>query len=231
MHFLRNNWSNEKRPIEWGKDQNRLTHMNLTVSADFTQLTRNLTRAQREQVPFAIAQTLNALADDTAKAITVQMDRYLENPTPFTKKAYMGAKGFKGKRATKRRFEAILIPGEIQAEYLKFQIAGGTRQPKQSKILVPTKLAPKNKFGNLTRANRKRMVAGGGQFFTAGQREGKTPGIYKRVGGKIQPFAFYVDDARYDAILPIQKIATGIVGNRLKKQFEKALARAMATAR
>jgi CheY-like chemotaxis protein len=138
--------------------------MNLSIQADFTQLTKNLTAMQRQQVPFAIAQTLNALADDAAKAITVQMDRYLENPTPFTKKAYTSGRGFKGKRATKRDFEAILIPGEIQAEYLKFQIAGGTRLPNQKAILVPTQFAPKNKYGNLTRANRKRSLRVVGSF-------------------------------------------------------------------
>lgn len=205
--------------------------MNLSLKADFTKLTAHLNRVQREQVPFAIAQTLNNVAIDVANAVTVQMDRYLDNPTPFTKKAYTSGRGFKGKRATKRDFEAILIPGEIQAQYLKFQIAGGTRRPKQTAILVPTRFAPKNKYGNLTRANRKRAVAGGGKYFTAGDREGKTPGIYKRVGRKIQPFAFYVDEAQYDAIFPIDKIASGVVSNRLQKRFSEALARALQTAR
>ena len=205
--------------------------MNLSLQADFTQLTKNLTAMQRQQVPFAIAQTLNALGDDVARAVTVQMDRYLDRPTPFTKKAYVGGRGFKGKRATKRNFEAILIPGDIQAKYLKFQIAGGTRLPDQKKILVPTKLAPKNKFGNLTRANRKKMVAGGGNFFSAGDRQGKTPGIYKRVGNTVQPFAFYVDEARYEAIFPIEKIAGGVVRNNLPRRFREALAKAVASAR
>jgi CheY-like chemotaxis protein len=205
--------------------------MNLSIQADFTQLTKNLTAMQRQQVPFAIAQTLNALADDAAKAITVQMDRYLDRPTSFTKKAYVGGRGFKGKRATKKTLEAILIPGDIQAKYLKFQIAGGTRLPDQKAILVPTKLAPKNKFGNLSRGNRKRMVAGGADFFSAGNREGKTPGIYKRVGNRIQPFAFYVDDARYEAIFPIEKIAGGVVRNNMPRRFRDALAKAMASAR
>jgi hypothetical protein len=96
---------------------------------------------------------------------------------------------------------------------------------------VPTQFAPKNKYGNLTRANRKKIVAGGGKFFSAGDREGKTPGIYKRVGNKVQPFAFYVDEARYEAIFPIDKIANGVVSNRLQKRFSEALARALATAR
>jgi CheY-like chemotaxis protein len=205
--------------------------MNLSIQADFTQLTKNLTAMQRQQVPFAIAQTLNALGDDVARAVTVQMDRYLDRPTPFTKKAYVGGRGFKGKRATKRNFEAILIPGDIQAKYLKFQIAGGTRLPDQKAILVPTRISPKNKFGNLSRANRKRIVAGGGKFFSAGDREEKTPGVYKREGERIRPFAFYVDDARYEAIFPIEKIAGGIVRNNLPRRFREALARSMAGAR
>ena len=205
--------------------------MNLSIQADFTQLTKNLTAMQRQQVPFAIAQTLNGLADDAAKAITFQMDRYLDRPTSFTKKAYVGGRGFKGKRATKRNFEAILIPGDIQAKYLKFQIAGGTRLPDQKAILVPTRISPKNKFGNLSRANRKRIVAGGGKFFSAGDREEKTPGVYKREGERIRPFAFYVDDARYEAIFPIEKIAGGIVRNNLPRRFREALARSMAGAR
>jgi CheY-like chemotaxis protein len=205
--------------------------MNLSIQADFTQLTKNLTAMQRQQVPFAIAQTLNALGDDVARAVTVQMDRYLDRPTPFTKKAYVGGRGFKGKRATKRNFEAILIPGDIQAKYLKFQIAGGTRLPDQKAILVPTRISPKNKFGNLSRANRKRIVAGGGKFFSAGDREKKTPGVYKREGERIRPFAFYVDDARYEAIFPIEKIAGGIVRNNLPRRFREALARSMAGAR
>ena len=205
--------------------------MNLSIKADFTQLTRKLNRVQREQVPFAISLTLNALAQDAANAITVQMDRYLDRPTPFTKKAYVGGRGFKGKRASKRNLEAILIPGEVQAEYLKFQIAGGTRLPDKTAILVPTRAAGLNKYGNISRANQKKIAKGEGKFFKAGIREGKTPGVYKRTAKKIEPYAFYVDSATYKPIFPIEKIANGVVQNRLKKQFQKALAKALQTAR
>jgi hypothetical protein len=205
--------------------------MNLSIQADFTQLTKNLSRVQRQQVPFAIAETLNALAADVANAITAQMDQRLEKPTPFTKKAFLAPKGFNGKKAKKTNFEAIVESKEIQAEYLKFQIAGGTRLPNQKAILVPTRFATKNQYGNWPRPNRKRAIEGKGDFFTAGSREGKTPGIYKQVGNRLQPFAIYVDQADYKARLPIDKIANGVVANRLQKQFSKALQRAMATAK
>lgn len=205
--------------------------MNLSISADFTDLTRFLNDAQRKQVPFAIAETLNALATDTANAITAQMDRYLDKPTPFTKQAFLGRRGFNGKRAKKSNLEAVLFAKTIQAEYLKYQTEGGTRLPNQKSILVPTRFAAKNQYGNWPRPNRKRAIQGKGDFFSAGTREGKTPGIYKQVGNRLQPFAIYVDQAEYKARFPIDKIASGVVGNRLKQQFAKALARALATAK
>lgn len=205
--------------------------MNLTVSADFTKLTNNLKRAQRDQVPFAIAQTLNALATDTANAMSAQMDRYFDRPTTFTKNAYKSKRGFKGKYANKRNLEAVLIPGEKQTKYLQLQIAGGTRLPKKTAILVPTRKAALNRYGNISRANQEKIAEGSKPFVKMGRRDGKTPGVYKRVGKRIEPYAFYVDQADYDPLLPVEKIVRGIVSNRLKKQFEKALARALQTAR
>ena len=204
--------------------------MQIKVDFDVKRLTKSLNNTQREQVPFATSMALNEVSKDVSRAVTVQMDRYLEKPTPFTKRAYELGKNFK--RATKRNLVAILDPKEIQGEYLKFQIEGGRRLPDQRAILVPTKLAPKNQYGNLSRANRKRAVQGKGKYFSAGEREGKTPGIYvRRAKGRVEPFAFYVDEAEYKAIFPIQKIAGGVVKNMFARRFKQALAKAMATAR
>ena len=103
--------------------------------------------------------------------------------------------------------------------------------PAKAKILVPTDRAPKNKYGNLTRANRERFIQGKGKYFTAGQREKKTPGIYLRASGRIEPMAFYVDQARYRAILPVQDIAKGVVRYKFDRRFTEALKRALSTAR
>jgi len=207
--------------------------MRFIVQNDLDRLSRRLTNIQREQVPFAASMAINDVAADVANAVTKQMDRYLDNPTPFTQKAYQSRFGtFKGQRATKRKLYADIIPGQIQAEYLKFQVEGGIRTPKQTAIFVPTRVAPKNKFGNVTRGNRKRFIAGQGQYFSAGEREDKTPGVYKRERkGAITPMAFYVQQAEYKAIFPIDKIAGGVVKNRFGLRFDQALKRALATAR
>lgn len=206
--------------------------MRFTVQSDLERLTKRLTNIQREQVPFATSMALNTVAGDVANAITVQMSRHLDNPTPFTEKAYQGRRNtFKGQRATKRKLFVDIIPGKIQESYLKFQIEGGTRRPAQTAIFVPTRVSPKNKHGNVTRGQRKNMIAGKGKFFSAGPREEKTAGVYKRTGETIQPMAFYVDSADYKPIFPIDKIAGGVVKNRFGLRFDQALKRALATAR
>lgn len=207
--------------------------MRISVESNLKDLSRQLSYIQREQVPFAASVALNNVAGDVANALTVQMSRYLDNPTPFTLKTYQSRFGtFKGIKATKRKLYADMIPGKVQAEYLKWQIEGGVRKPKQKAIIVPTKLAPLNKYGNISPGNRKKIISGKGQFFSAGQKEGKTPGIYKRIGnGKIQPMALYVEQAQYKAIFPVDKIVDGVVMNRFGLRFEQALKRALATAR
>ena len=206
--------------------------MRFTVQSDLERLTKRLTNIQREQVPFATSLALNETANDVSRAITAQMDRYLDNPTPFTKQAYVKKNGNnRGKVSKKNKLFVDIEPGKVQAEYLRFQIEGGTRRPHLKAILVPTRDSPKNKYGNVPRATRKRIIAGKGKFFSAGEREEKTPGVYRRQGERITPMAFYVESAEYKAIFPIDKIAGGVVKNRFGRRFDQALKRALATAR
>jgi hypothetical protein len=206
--------------------------MKINVSADLRRLTAQLRYIQLEQVPFAASMALNNVAADVANAITDQMETKLDNPTPFTLKAYQfKPNSFRGQRANKRNLTAVVIPAEIQKEYLKYQIEGGTRFPKQAKIFVPTNKAPKNQYGNVSRANRRRFIDSKGKYFTAGTKEGKTPGIYLRGEGRIEPMAFYVDEAKYRPILPVQKIAAGVVRSRFERRFREAMVRAMASAK
>ena len=206
--------------------------MRIDISADLKGLTRQLNYMQREQVPFAASMALNNLAADVANEITRQMENKLDNPTPFTLKAYQFRPGtFRGKRANKQNLTVVIDPAEIQKSYLKYQIEGGIRFPKQAAILVPTDKVAKNKYGNLTRAKRKQLIQGKGKFFSAGQREKKTPGIYLRTPTGIEPQAYYVREAKYKVRLPVDKIASGVVSSRFQKRFREALARAMATAK
>lgn len=207
--------------------------MRIEVKSDLDKLTARLNWIQRQQVPYAASVALNNVAVDVANAITAQMETKLDRPTPFTLKAFQFRPGtFRGKRSTKQNLEVVIEAAKIQGEYLRYQIEGGIRYPKQRAILVPSNKAPKNQYGNLSRANRKRFVDGKGKYFTAGTREGKTPGIYLRDSREnVEPMAFYVDRAEYDPRLPTEKIAEGVVRSRFGNRFQDALNRALATAR
>lgn len=211
--------------------------MRIVIKDNLRELSKRLTYIQREQIPFATALALNDLAADVADEITRQMPNLLDRPTPFTLKTFQpSAKRFYGQRANKRNLTAIIDPeataaGKARMAYMKYVIDGGVRTPVKTAILVPTRTAPKNKYGNLSRSNREKISAGAKNLFSAGQREGKTPGVYKRTGRRIQPYAFYVDRAEYKPLLPVQKIAVGVVKSKFNYRFNKALQKALATAR
>lgn len=206
--------------------------MRISVEADLKQLKSRLTRLQKEQLPFAASMAINQVAADVATEITRQMPRILDRPTPFTLKAYQMRPGtFRGYRANKRNLSALINPAEIQKQYLRFQIEGGTRTPNQSKIFVPSNKAPKNQYGNVPRGRRSQIIAGKGKYFTMGQKEGRTPGVYLRTPTGVEPMAFYVQDAKYKAILPVKQIAAGVVKSKFRRRLEESLRKAIATAR
>ena len=137
--------------------------MRFSVQSDLDRLSKKLTHQQKEQIPFATSLALNETADDVARAFTAQMDQYFDEPTAFTKMTYLNRNGFfRGKRSHKKKLFVDIDPGKKQMEYLKYHIDGGTRTPFRKKIFVPTENAPRNKFGNVARGLRKKMITGGG---------------------------------------------------------------------
>ena len=76
------------------------------------------------------------------------MVRKLDRPTPFT------IKGVRWQGASKNDFKTGRLHSRVylmdkQAEYLRFQIEGGTRTPKGTAIAVPTSNVKLNKYGKL----------------------------------------------------------------------------------
>ena len=203
--------------------------MDIRIEHNVKEAIKGMTRQQREQVPFAASMAVNMTADDVAKAVTVQMDRYLDRPTPFTKKAFITNTGkFKGKRATKRRLEAVIIPGAAQARYLSWAIFGGTRNTGKGKNVIPSTTASLNKYGNLPGKRR-------GLSNKAGHFEAEINGVHgiwtRYKNGTMKLVALVNDKATYRPIFPIFKIANGVVRNKFGKNFDKAMKQAMMTAK
>ena len=207
--------------------------MNINIDFDISQARRKLDSVQRKQLPFATSVALNETATEVAKQLTKQMDRYIDRPTPFTKMAFLTRAGkFKGKRARKTDLVAIVQADKKQNEYLTFQVFGGTRTPQKKAILVPTLKANKNQYGNITKATRRKYIEGTNKIFAAGLREGLAEGVYRRDRkGNITMLAAYEPHTQYSPRFPVFTIATGTARSAFPRQFQRAIKRALATAR
>lgn len=204
--------------------------INLQTNVD--DVISSLKNMKREQIPYAISLAINQTAQDVADEITKEMPKHLDRPTPFTLKAYVTASGkWKGKRANKRDLMAIIQAGEVQAEYLAFQVYGGTRKPKKQAILVPTLKAPRNQYGNLSRATQKKYAQPSGKLFHAGQREQKEPGVYRNNRKTIEMLAAYELETQYEPRFPIYKIAQDKAKQVIERNVLNGIQKALATAR
>lgn len=207
--------------------------MEVKVNINIKEVQKELSDIHRNQLPYAVSLALNATANDVAKQITDEMPRYLDRPNPFTLTAFMTKAGrFRGTRARKTNLVASIIPGEIQEKYLAWQVYGGKQTPKKKAILVPTLKAPKDRYGNISRATRKRYAEPTGNLFHAGQKENKEPGVYRRNRKSvIEMLAAYEPYTEYQPRLPLNKIAQMAVKRYFGVNMSAAIRKAIQTAK
>ena len=122
--------------------------MQISVKSDVDKALKSMRGLQRKQMPFASALGLSMTAKKVAKVEQRMMVKQLDRPTPFT------IKGVRWQGANKADFKLGRLHSRVylmpkQAEYLHFQIEGGTRTPKGTAIAVPTSNVKLNRYGNL----------------------------------------------------------------------------------
>jgi hypothetical protein len=137
---------------------------------------RRLSDVGRKQLPFAIAMALNDTAEDVVEAEEKGLEKHLDRPTPYTRRA------FYRRRASKSNLRAEVGVKRVQAEYLRYQVDGGVRRPKGRAIVVPVNQR-KNQYGNMPKGALKRALAKSDAFVASrGEKATKhlAPGIYQR---------------------------------------------------
>ena len=227
--------------------------MQVSVVSDLAKLKKGMTRQQREQLPFAVSNTLNAIAFEGRKHVQSQLKAKLDQPTPYTlrgvqvekahkKKALVAKIGFAGQGFGKMQGE------NLPANYMKYQIAGGIRHPRKRTIMVPTKHQKTNKFGNLARTKYQSLIADKARYFagvpTEGSKGGRKPrlgpeasGVWKRLGPKgkrrknIQMMIAFEPQAHYKPRFPFPAIVARHVKRTFQNEFGKAFQKAMKSAR
>ena len=131
-----------------------------------------------------------------------------------------------------------------QAEYLRFQIEGGTRTPKGTAIAVPTSNVKLNRYGNLAggQGRIKRLlakkntfqgtikgVAGVWQRTKRGKRSRGGSGTIGQSGLKL--LVAYENSTQYQPRFDFYGIGERSVRSNVAKEMDKAIARALRSAK
>ena len=197
----------------------------LDIRADIKGVTKHLNRIQRKQIPFAASVAINTTLKDVQRAEQKQMKTKLDRPTPQTIKA------LRVKFSNKRNLQGEVFLLDWAAAYLKYQIQGGTRRTKGGTTAVPTKNARLNKYGNIP-GRRKGLVKRKTEFIATIKGQA---GVWRRTGRgrkQVQLIHAFIKNPSYPAgRWPFYRIAKGVVDNKFKRNFHKALSQALRTAR
>jgi hypothetical protein len=217
--------------------------MQISVKSDVDKALKSMSRLHKKQMPFAAALGLSMTAKKVAKVEQRMMVRKLDRPTPFT------VKGVRWERADKKDFATGRLHSRVylmptQAEYLRFQIEGGTRTPKGQAIAVPTSNVKLNRYGNLAggQGRIKRLlakkntfqgtingVAGVWQRPKRGKRSRGGSGTIGQSGLKL--LVAYESSAQYQPRFDFYGIAQRSVRTSVGKEMDKAIARALRSAK
>lgn len=197
--------------------------MQISVKSDISEVTKYLTRLEKQQVPFATAHALTMTARHIAKKTLPQaMRKQLDRPTPFTQR------GGRWERATKRKLMSSVYLAPAQDEYLGWQIEGGTRR----RATVPASIRL-NKYGNIPGRHQgkvKKLIARDDTF--VGRVRGVS-GVWQRYNKnrKLRLLVRFEDSVQYRKRFDFYGVSAKEAKRWFPRQFRVSLARALASAR
>lgn len=228
--------------------------MEISVRPDIKRASKNLTKIQRKQLPYATSRALNDTAYDGMQHGRKMAKRLLHKPIGYT------IRGIRYSKSTKRKLTATVFinewpdKGTPQAKYLKAQIVGGARAPKGSErafrragILPEGKyMAPTKKFTNAAgnvKPGVMQMIMSQLRAFTeqgyTANATNKTlakkntkfflipgTGIFTRNSRGTSAVLLFIDKPNYKVRFPFRKI----IDRRARRVFPAAFSRRLAEA-
>jgi len=224
--------------------------MQISVKTDVKELQRKLNHAKK-QIPFAVKGGLDATAFDVQRAVKQALPNALDNPIKYT------ISGVQVKKAEKNNLIATVgfagkgfgrSSGSIpQADYMHFMIKGGMRSPRATAIAVPNPRSGKkvtNKAGNIPRGKIKKLLSDKDKYFSGAPhqwskaKEGiweRMPANSKRKKNRTQklrmPIAWEPTTQYKKGYFKFEKIVGRTVAKTFRNNFDKAIAKALKTAR
>ena len=222
--------------------------VSLTIDQDLKGFDRFL-KNNKKQLPFASSVALNSTGFDIRQALNKGTQGAFDKPTKFTQKAFLTTKSKKTNLVV--HVFAKDKEGGDAARYIRFGVQGGARPPKgfekyfeglpndgtlgMNVYFMPTREIKRDSFGNISRANLKKISASvtSGTSFIGPPKGGTRPaGIYERKKGKlIAKFITTTSKPTYTGRFNIEAIASKVVQRRFDQHFNKAMSKAISTAK
>jgi len=222
----------------------------ISVDADVRALSKSLTRLQKDQLPFAISQALTATAKLAQGAEKAALPEVFDRPTPFT----INSIAVKGAR--KSDLEARVFVKDIAAAYLEPYEFGGVHKliGRGKTWLNPKDKTLLNQYGNFSRNALQRLEARPDVFVgTVKTKSGESIGgvwqrptnvkAVKRSGKRgvalrgvnksdhLKLLIRFGDAEPVRQHLEFGERAFEVADEHFGREFERAMARAIATAK
>lgn len=208
----------------------------ISVRTNVKEVTKGLTKLQRQQIPFATSLALNK----TGQLVLAGLQRTAQKTfdggaTPSTLRALKPPKGLKGRRhniifSTKRDLRTTIFLPDWAANYLKYQIDGGIRPTDGSGTGVPTRNRRLNKYGNIP-GRRSGLVKGNKQFISTIKG---IDGVWERYGPKgrnVRLLIAFEKNPKYRKKFTYFETATKMAKIHFSRKLKISLDKAIRTAR
>lgn len=223
--------------------------LEFNIRADVRRFTKQVNRFIEKQVPFATAMAINAVAVKVQAAEKESMQKTFDRPTPFT------VNSVAVKKATKATRTATVYIRPVAAKYLEPYAEGGPQVlPGTSRaVLNPKDEGLLNKYGGIPRNAIARLrgrsdvfigtvtTKGGEQIDGVWQRphyrrKGQKRGRSKlpkgsNTTGRLKLLIRFTDPQPVRKRLPFGDTAAEIINRDLQPEFDKALTRAVQSAK
>lgn len=210
--------------------------MNINVKSNLSTVSKALDAFGKNQMPFALANTLNDSAFQIRKNTIENVwtkDVKVKNPA-FMKAVMMPIKGTN--RATKRKLRSIVQnypSGNRHKDFLQRLAVGGIKSPRGRSIAIPAEDMPLRAKGGVTARNRPRPLLDRPKVFR--QRVRGQDMILQRTTKKPYPLKrLYIleqGSVNIDNQFSFYEDADKLANKVMRENFRKNFARAKASAR
>jgi len=221
----------------------------LSIDQDLKGFDRFL-KNNRKQLPFATSLALNDTGFDMRQAFNKGTLSAFNKPTNFTQKAFLTTKSKKTNLIV--HVFAKDKDNSDAARYLRFGVQGGARPPKGferyfaglpndgsisgNSYFMPTRQTKRDGKGNITRSTLKKIsarVSSGTAFIGTPKGGNRPPGIYVREKKSVLLAKFITTTRKptYTGRFNLQVIGDKVINRRFNQHFNKAMSKAIATAK